>query len=289
MSVASEAAAADAYCQALAKGHYENFWVAAPFLSAGRRRHLARIYAYSRTTDDLGDESGDLALGRLAAWRDAVEAMLAGAEPVHPVLAAMRRTVEQLSIPGSLLLDLIAANEQDQRVSAYESWDELRGYCMLSAAPVGRMVLRVFGAWSGRAERLSDDVCIGLQLANFAQDVSVDLAKGRCYLLQPEVRAQGVEGAVELTCERAARLLSSGLELEAMVPGLLRVQLALYRLGGEAILNAIRRSGYATETVRPVVGAPAKVRLLPGALARLRAAPRLAPAGIDERTAEEAP
>ncbi|MGH7775724.1 MAG: squalene/phytoene synthase family protein [Candidatus Dormibacterales bacterium] len=271
MRAATELAAADAYCRIMAGRHYENFWVAAPFLAPGHRRHLARIYAYSRTTDDAGDESGRRAPGRLAAWRAAVESMLAGAEPLHPVLIAIRRSVVELGIPGAALTDLIAANEQDQRVSSYESWEELREYCALSAAPVGRMVLRAFGAWSPDAERLSDDVCVGLQLANFAQDVAVDRAKGRTYLLQAEVRAHGVRGAVKLLSERASRLLASGEELETRVPGRLRIQLALYRLGGLAVLEAIRRADFDTERVRPVVSAVAKLRLVPAAAARLRA------------------
>src|SRR5207247_1322016 len=138
-------------------------------------------------------------------------------------------------------LDLIEANVQDQLVSTYDTWDELRQYCLLSAAPVGRVVLRVFGVRDLHAEKRSDDVCIGLQLANFAQDVAVDRAKGRIYLPQADLRTHGLHGAVRATCERAERLLASGRELEEMVPRRLRIQLALYRLGGIAILAAIRR------------------------------------------------
>jgi len=52
--------------------------------------------------------------------------------------------------------------------------------------PVGRIVLRLFEIRDPAAVALSDDVCIGLQLANFAQDVSVDKRLGRTYLLQSE-------------------------------------------------------------------------------------------------------
>ncbi len=136
---------------------------------------------------------------------------------------------------------------------AYEDWPALRAYCTHSAAPVGRMVLRVFGIDDPAAAALSDDVCIGLQLANFAQDVSVDARLGRTYLLQCEIRDHGDDGAVRLMCERARALLASGRELEALTPARLRVQLALYRLGGEAILDAVAACGYRTATHRPVV------------------------------------
>ncbi|HYL27769.1 MAG TPA: squalene/phytoene synthase family protein, partial [Candidatus Nitrosotalea sp.] len=138
--------AADAYCRTLTRRHYENFSVASRFVDAETRRDLMRIYAYCRTTDDLGDESPPgTALARLERWHSEVEALFRGVPPVHPVLIALAPTVEARAIPAQPFLDLIAANVADQHVTRYISWDELIGYCRLSAAPVGRMVLRVFG------------------------------------------------------------------------------------------------------------------------------------------------
>src|SRR5581483_11691159 len=108
--------------------------------------------------------------------------------------------------------------------------------------------------------------CIGLQLANFAQDVSVDREKGRMYLIQSDIRSLGPPGAVESLCRRAEQLLCSGVALEGMVPGRLRAQLALYRLGGMAIVDAIRRAGYRTDTARPEVATVTKVGLVSRAL-----------------------
>jgi squalene synthase HpnC len=257
-----DAAAADAYCGELAARHYENFTVASRILNAGLRRDLARIYAYCRTTDDLGDESGGHALARLERWRAAVLDLFAGREPAHPVLLALRDTVTRCDLPAEPFLDLIEANVQDQAVSTYATWPELRAYCMLSAAPVGRLVLRVFGMTAPEAVPLSDDVCIGLQIANFAQDVSVDARKNRCYLLQTELATRGVAGATRAHCERARALLDSGRHLEALAPWALRLQLALYRLGGLAITDAVARLGYRTDRRRPRVTGPARVLVL---------------------------
>jgi squalene synthase HpnC len=254
----SERDAADAYCDLRTSGHYENFVVASRLAPARVRRDLARIYAYCRTTDDLGDESGADATARLERWRSEVNDMFAGAAPVHPVLVALRDTVTRCGLSRQPFVDLVAANLQDQRVTSYENWTDLRAYCEWSAAPVGRMVLGVFGMGGAEAERLSDDVCIGLQLANFAQDVSVDAAKGRTYLLQSELRGGGAIGATKAHCERARSLLASGERLETMAPGPLRFQLALYRLGGLAIIAAIARAGYATTDFRPTVSTAAK-------------------------------
>lgn len=255
--------AADAYCRLLTRRHYENFSVASRFVDARTRLDLARIYAYCRTTDDLGDESPNgSALARLERWRGEVEALFAGVPPVHPVLVALDPTLERCGIPAEPLLGLIAANVQDQHVTRYQTWDELDAYCRLSAAPVGRMVLSVFGVADPEAQRFSDDVCIGLQLANHAQDVSRDAAIGRRYLVETDVAAGGIAGAVRSMVARARKLLASGEALETRVPRALRVQLALYRLGGLAICNAIEAIGYKTEDERPSVSAATKVSLV---------------------------
>jgi squalene synthase HpnC len=256
-------AAADTYCRVLTRRHYENFSVASRFVDAKTRRDLSRIYAYCRTTDDLGDESPyGSALARLERWRSEVDALFSGMPPVHPVLIALQPTIERHAMPAQPFLDLIAANVQDQQITRYRTWDELIGYCRLSAAPVGRMVLHVFGVNGTKEEQLSDDVCIGLQLANHAQDVSRDAAIGRRYLVDNDVEARGTAGAAQAMVERARKLLASGLALERRVPRALRLQLSLYRMGGLAICDAIEAIGYKTEDERPSVSPAAKVSLV---------------------------
>lgn len=256
-------AAADAYCRTLTRKHYENFSVASRFVDAATRRDLSRIYAYCRTTDDLGDESPPgTALPRLQRWRDEVHSLFDGVAPVHPVLFVLAQTISRHAIPAQPFLDLIEANVLDQHVARYPSWDDLNGYCRLSAAPVGRMVLRVFGVTDPIAESLSDDVCIGLQLANHAQDVRRDAAIGRKYLVERDEAEAGVAGAVERMVCRARTLLASGEPLETYVPRPLALQLALYRKGGLAVCDAIEALGYRTEEERPSLSASTKVSLV---------------------------
>jgi squalene synthase HpnC len=262
MSEFSELDAADSYCRLLAGRHYENFSVASRLLPARLRQDLARVYAYCRFTDDLGDESGPAARGRLERWRADVVELFDRGMVIHAVLVALRDTVQRHDLQPQPFLNLIQANLQDQDVSSYETWPSLHEYCVLSAAPVGRIVLHLFGLQSGEAERLSDDLCIGLQLANFAQDVSWDRAKGRRYLLGPEIESGGTAGAVRAHCERARGLLASGEELERLAWGRLRLQLRLYRLGGLAILDSIQRAGFETDRVRPRVSMAAKAALV---------------------------
>lgn len=260
--------AADAYCRHLVR-HYENFTVASRLSPRSLRRDLTRVYAFCRFTDDLGDESGDRAVAtrRLRRWLDETRESFDHNERTHPVLVALADTADRFRLEAQPFVDLIDANLQDQRIDTYEDWPALRGYCAHSAAPVGRIVLRLFGIDDPAAVALSDDVCIGLQLANFAQDVAVDARLGRTYLLQRDVREHGVDGATRAMCERARQLLASGAELETFAPPRLRVQLALYRLGGEAILDAVAADNHRTATRRPTVDGAARVRILAAALA----------------------
>ena len=222
---------ADAYCRDLAIRHYENFSVASRLVPGPLRVDLMRFYAFCRTTDDCGDESPsrEAALEHLRQWRAETEALFAGGEPAHPVLIALRETIAKRGLDAQPFLDLIAANVQDQTVSSYSTWPELQAYCMLSAAPVGRVVLKIFGLDGASARKLSDDVCIGLQLANHAQDVSRDAKIGRSYLLREDIEERGTRGAVQALVERARSLLASGETLEQMTRGALRLQLSLYR------------------------------------------------------------
>jgi phytoene/squalene synthetase len=124
------------------------------------------------------------------------------------------------------------------------------------------MVLRVFGIADPECERLSDDVCIGLQLANHAQDASRDARLGRTYLVQSDIVRAGSAGAVEAMVAGARARLNSGRELERRIRSTpLRLQLALYRLGGVAICDAIEQIGYRTARRRPSVSVPTKVSL----------------------------
>lgn len=259
--------AADAYCRQLVR-HYENFTVVSRLSPRSLRRDLTRVYAFCRYTDDLGDESGDRAVAtrRLRRWRDETRESFEYEERTHPVLLALADTVRSHAMDRQPFIDLIDANLQDQRIDSYEDWPALRGYCMRSAAPVGRMVLRLFGIDDPGAVALSDDVCMGLQLANFAQDVMADARLGRSYLMRRDIRDHGIDGATRLMCNRARNLLRSGRELETMAPARLRIQLALYRLGGEAILDAVAACDYQTSTQRPVVDRAARVRIMAAAL-----------------------
>ena len=194
----------------------ENFPVASLLAPRAARPHLRAIYGFARLVDTIGDEaSGD----RLALL-DELERELDG-PPRTAVMRRLHETTAACGLPREPFARLIEANRIDQRVSRYETWDELREYCRHSAEPVGRLVLGVYGR-AGEPELVaaSDDVCTGLQLVNFLQDPPRDLALGRVYLPQEDLRRHAVADA-DLAgpwSERVAALLAFEAARELLRP-----------------------------------------------------------------------
>jgi squalene synthase HpnC len=183
---------ARAYCERLAKSHYENFSVATWFLPRRLRQHFYNVYAYCRISDDLGDEVGNpqQSLELLDQWEGQLNSCYAGS-PKHPVFVALRETVEQCGVPKYEFSDLLIAFRQDQTVSRFETFDDVLDYCRYSANPVGHLVLYLCGYSDLGRQQLSDYTCTALQLANFWQDVFVDYGKGRIYLPRRDMERFG--------------------------------------------------------------------------------------------------
>ena len=249
--------------QAAGQAAAENFPVALRMLPRRYRGHLAAVYGFARSADDMGDEAP--AAERLSLL-DELEADVArlyrpgpGADgPRLPVVRALAPAVAQCAIPEQPFLDLIQANRQDQVVSRYPAFDDLLAYCRLSANPVGRIVLHVFGAATPRRAELSDLVCTALQLAEHWQDVAEDLRAGRIYLPAEDLAAFGVtetdlaaasasapvRALIEFEVRRARELLDQGAPIVGTLRGAARAAVAGYVAGGRAALAAITASGH---------------------------------------------
>lgn len=183
------------YARNLTHSQYENFTVVSWFLPKNHRPSFYSIYAFCRWADDLGDETGDPArsLELLDWWRHELDLCYQGS-PRHPVYIALAKTIEQHDIPRKPFDDLIDAFVQDQRVTRYDTWDQVLDYCTRSADPVGRLVLYVCGYRDDQRQQLSDLTCTGLQLANFWQDVRRDIIeRNRVYLPRDIARQAGLD------------------------------------------------------------------------------------------------
>ena len=163
------------------KPESENFPVASRLLTGDVRASLMAIYGFARLTDDIGDEASGDRLAHLD-WLEAELDRAAAGSATHPVMRQLTPVIRGLALSLEPFRDLIEANRMDQRVTRYRSFGDLVDYCMLSAAPVGRLVLAVFGVQTAERTALSDEVCIGLQVVEHLQDVGEDAGRGRIYL-----------------------------------------------------------------------------------------------------------
>ncbi len=241
----------------MARAETENFTVASRLLPRRARSHLLAIYGFARLVDELGDSApGD----RLAAldWLEQELDRAYDGRAQHALLARLEPTLRECSLPREPFVRLIEANRVDQRVSRYETWEELRGYCRLSADPVGELVLSVLGLATPARIALSDSICTGLQLTEHCQDVAEDFAAGRVYLPAEDLARFGCAPAelafkhagqplrevIAFEVARARRLLADGAPLVGQLRGRPGLAVASFLAGGRAALDAIERAGW---------------------------------------------
>jgi squalene synthase HpnC len=293
-------------CQKLAFGHYENFPVASLLLPRKSRPHVAALYAFARTADDFADEPIDVLLEKkewapspeakslakggeaglkkwrlrqLDRWEKGLRSALAGKKAPEP-LRAFAHTLRTFHISPFLPFSLLRAFRMDIVRHRYSTWNALLYYCRHSANPVGRMVLSISGIRDEKLHRLSDFICSGLQLINFWQDTSIDLARGRIYYPKTEWKKAGVRGKdllalkdspsvrkmVKSSVDFTEAYFRKGYPLLDQVHGRLGLELKATYLGGKGILNNIRKMDYNVLQTRPAWSAGGKLSLVLRAL-----------------------
>ena len=279
-----------AQCARLARTHYENFTVASWLLPHDKRNHIYAIYAFCRFVDDLGDEHPGDRLSALDTWEQDLLECYAGT-PQHSYLIALQETIRAFDIPREPFLKLIEANRMDQTNPRYSTYGDLERYCQHSANPVGHLVLYVFGYPDEERQQLSDYTCTALQLANFWQDVARDFAKGRIYIPSEDMARFGysedqlAQGAfthrfrdlMEFEVERARELFRRGSRLIDTLDGRLKLDVALFSLGGMKVLDAIKRQGYDVLSRRPELTRAAKTRLMLSTALKIKLGRGMAP------------
>jgi squalene synthase HpnC len=250
----------------MARAGAENFPVASRVLPRRVRAHLLAVYGFARLVDELGDAaSGD----RLAALDEAereLDAAFAG-RARHPLLVRLQPTLSECALERGPFARLIEANRVDQRTTRYETWEQLRAYCDLSANPVGEIVLGVLGEATAARVALSDSICTALQLTEHLQDVAEDVALGRFYVPEEDLERfgashadltamthPGVRAAIEFEVVRARSLLRAGEPLIDTLAGRERLAVAAFAAGGRAALDAIARARFDVRAGAPRAG-----------------------------------
>jgi squalene synthase HpnC len=269
------------YCERLARTHYENFPVGSVLIPKKLRPYVWTVYAFARRADDIADEDFPEAdrIPALTAWEGLLEDSVRA--PVnHPVFLALKETMREFHIPIQLFKDLITAFKMDVTTKRHPDFEHLLYYCRHSANPVGRLVLHLFGYNQEPLMLLSDKICTALQLANFWQDVAVDLKKNRIYiplndmerfyyseeqLFAREYNSQFKE-LLKYQVDRTEQMFREGAPLVYHTGGRLGLELKCVVLGGMTVLKKIRRLDYNTIAARPHLKGKDKAAVLLKAL-----------------------
>ena len=277
------------YCRQIAASHYENFTVGSWLLPRHLRRHIAAIYAFARTADDMADEGIRPVAQRLAqldAWERALERCYQGRR-ISPIFVALGQSVEEFDLPIEPFRKLLRAFRSDVTFSGFDTSEALLAYCQCSANPVGHLVLSLFGYRDPERRELADEICTGLQLANFWQDVSVDAPKGRLYVprdalarfgCSPSDLAEtpvtdGIRELLAFEVEWTRAMLEDGIRLATLVDRRLAREVLLFGWGGLAILRRIEAQNYDVLTCRPTLTRREQARLVLRALFTSRRRP----------------
>jgi squalene synthase HpnC len=284
----------------MARAAGENFPVASLVLPRRVRAHLLAVYGFARLVDELGDADAGSPAGRSPAERlaalDRLEGELDRAfrgqaasspEGEHQLLVRLTQTVSECGLAREPFARLIEANRVDQRVSRYQTWEALRGYCALSADPVGELVLGILGCATPARIALSDSICTALQLIEHCQDVAEDLARGRVYLPLEDLARFGcaesdltaahaggpLRAVLAFEVARARGLLTDGTPLLAQLRGRPKLAVAAFIAGGHAALDAIERARHDVLAGPPRAGRTRRLLALAPTLRAARNAP----------------
>lgn len=240
-----------------ARASHENFPVASRFLPRDVRSRLMAIYAFARLTDDIGDEAEGDRLALLD-WLDDELTLASEGRAIHPVFQRLTPVMQDLDLNLQPFRSLIEANRVDQRVTRYSTFDDLVDYCMLSAAPIGHLVLAVFKLSSTQRIEWSDQVCIALQLVEHLQDIGEDARRGRIYLpiedlnefrcseedlLRPSASV-ALRDLIAMESRRTRALLTAGSPLASSLPMRARFAVSGFVAGGVAAVESIEREHY---------------------------------------------
>jgi squalene synthase HpnC len=245
------------------KASHENFPVASRLLPKDIRSQLMAIYGFARLTDDIGDEAQGDRLALLD-WLDDELTLASEGRAIHPVFQRLTPVIQDLDLSLQPFRSLIEANRVDQHATRYSTFDDLVAYCMLSAAPVGHLVLAVFQVSTPQRIEWSDEVCIALQLVEHLQDVGEDARRGRIYvptddleefhcseedLLRPSANT-ALRGVIAKEAQRARELLAPGPSLASSLPWRVRLAVSGFVAGGLAAIESIERADFDVLSVR---------------------------------------
>jgi squalene synthase HpnC len=268
-----------AHCKSIATSHYENFPVGSFLVPKTEQKYFYALYAFMRTADDYADlpSSGTSTdrLEKLAIWRSHLDDIYINKPATGPVFIALAETIHKYGFEKELFTRLLDAFEFDAKGDvAFATYSDLRWYTARSADPVGELVLGLFGYKNKELISLSDEICSGLQLLNFIQDLAEDVCNTRYYLptedcdkfgvTQKEI-ARGGEGVDKLVLYETVKteeMIGRGAQLAELVSGRLRFELRAVVFGARRMIRKIRRQNGDVLSARPKLSKSEHVYIL---------------------------
>jgi hydroxysqualene synthase len=271
------------YCEAMARARHHNFPVASLFLSSRLRQHIFAVYAFARAADDFADEpafEGRRAL-ELDRWEEHLEACFHGEPPSHPVFVALADTIHRFDLPITPLQALLSGFRADLETRSYDTYAELRAFAGQSAEPIAHMFLYLSGYREPTLLRYGGEFATGLAFANLWQDLPADLARGRCYVPEEDLRHFGLtraaliearptaelEALIRFQVARTRALFERARPLVDRVGDDIAAELAISWHGGMRILDKIHAAGAGTMHHRPHLNSADKALVVSRALA----------------------
>lgn len=180
-----------------------NFYYSFAALSPARRDAIVAVWDFMRAVDDAVDEAAGgpaEAAERVALWRAEVAAVFEGREPATPEGKVLAPHVATFGLPRSGFDDVIDGVEMDVTPRRFESFEDLRQYCLRVASAVGLVCIEIFGYRNAACRQYAIDLGIALQLTNILRDLGKDLRAGRLYLPHEDLRACGVDESELRAC-----------------------------------------------------------------------------------------
>jgi phytoene synthase len=170
-------------------GRATSFYYSFLALPGDKRNAIVAVWDFCRAVDDAVDEPGERdPASALAQWREEVARVYEGREPATPQGTRLAPFVAAYALPRSAFEDLIDGVAMDLKRSRYDTFEELRQYCLRVASAVGLICVEIFGYRDVHTRDYAIDLGIALQLTNIIRDVAPDLERGRVYIPTEDLR-----------------------------------------------------------------------------------------------------